>query len=96
MSLVRSDDYGQSKESAEVLLRTHETVRLDVDGFGSKIRDLHMVSQNMIAKEHFEQAVIISERQVKDKLILLSITCMSIYNINVVCCVGRVEIQIEI
>jgi hypothetical protein len=54
---------GQSKESAELLLRSHETLQLDVHGFESKIIELKKLSQDMIQNGHFEHALI-AERQV--------------------------------
>ena len=54
---------GQSDESAELLLRSHETLQLDVHGFESKINELKKLSQDMIQNGHFEH-VLIAERQV--------------------------------
>ena len=61
--LANSDDFGQSEDSAELLLRSHEALLLDVHGFETKITELQNLSEAMIQNEHPEFAVI-AERQV--------------------------------
>ena len=60
---AKSDDFGHSEDSAEILLRSHETLQLDVHGFESKIEELSRLSRDMIQNGHFEHALI-TERQV--------------------------------
>ena len=61
--LANSDDFGHSEGTAELLLRSHETLQLDVHGFESKINELKNRSLDMIQNGHFEH-VQVAERQV--------------------------------
>lgn len=61
--LANSDDFGQSENTAELLLRSHETLQLDVHGFETKIHELKTLSEEMIQNGHFEH-VLIAQRQV--------------------------------
>ena len=55
--LVASKDYGKDETKAEVLLKKHEAVELDIEGFGATITHLNEKAVIMINRRHFDRCV---------------------------------------
>ena len=55
--LVASKDYGKDETKAEVLLKKHEAVELDIEGFGATITHLNEKAVMMIDRGHFDRCV---------------------------------------
>lgn len=77
--LANSDDFGQSRDGAELLLRSHETLQLDVHGFESKIEEMESLSQGMIQNDHFERVSITEHQVLQNRSLLQSIQPGSIH-----------------
>ena len=55
--LVASKDYGKDETKAEVLLKKHEAVELDIEGFGATITHLNEKAMMMMERGHFDRCV---------------------------------------
>ena len=55
--LVASKDYGKDETKAEVLLKKHEAVELDIEGFSATITHLNEKAMLMIDRGHFDRCV---------------------------------------
>ena len=57
--LVSSRDYGKDEDSAEVLLKKHEAVELDIEGFSTTISNLADRAHAMTDRRHFDRCALI-------------------------------------
>ena len=57
--LVSSRDYGKDEDSAEVLLKKHEAVELDIEGFSTTISNLADRAHAMTDRRHFDRCAFI-------------------------------------
>lgn len=55
--LVASKDYGKDETKAEVLLKKHEAVELDIEGFGATITQLSEKAVIMMERGHYDRCV---------------------------------------
>lgn len=53
--LVASKDYGKDETKAEVLLKKHDAVELDFEGFGATITHLKEKAVMMMERGHFDR-----------------------------------------
>ena len=60
--LVASKDYGKDETKAEVLLKKHEAVELDIEGFSATITHLNEKAVMMIDRGHFDRCVCVRVR----------------------------------
>ena len=56
--LVASKDYGKDETKAEVLLKKHDAVELDFEGFGATITHLNEKAVMMMKRGHFDRCVV--------------------------------------
>ena len=79
-TLVALREYGKDEDSTQALIKKHEAIELEIEGYGTKIDELCTESQSLIEGEHFDRKVI-SEREVRtpsylhSKILLKSCLC---------------------
>ena len=66
MPRVASQDYGRDETSAQALLRKHESLELEMEGYKTKVNDLKTTCQHLLASAHFD-AEKIERRQVIER-----------------------------
>ena len=61
--LVAHSDYGKDEDNTQALIKKHEAVELDIEGYNTKVQELSGESQRLIDRGHFDSDTI-TERQV--------------------------------
>ena len=56
-------EYGKYKDSTRALIKKHEAIELEIEGYHAKIDELCNESQKLVEAGHFDSSVI-SEREV--------------------------------
>lgn len=64
-SLVALREYGKDEDSTQALIKKHEAIDLEIDGYKVKIDELRAESQRLVEAGHFDSEVII-EKEVRD------------------------------
>lgn len=64
-SLVALREYGKDEDSTQALIKKHEAIDLEIDGYKVKIDELCAESQRLVEAGHFDSKVII-EKEVRD------------------------------
>lgn len=62
-SLIVLQEYGKDEDSTQALIKKHEAIELDIEGYRVKIDELSSESQTLVEGGNFDSTVI-SERQV--------------------------------
>ena len=63
-SLVALREYGKDEDSTQALIKKHEAVELEIEGYGTKIDELRTESQRLLEGGHFDSKVI-AEKEVR-------------------------------
>lgn len=64
-------EYGKDEDSTQALIKKHEAIDLEIDGYKVKIDELCAESQRLVDAGHFDSKVII-EKEVRDLSLLIS------------------------
>ena len=56
-------EYGKDEDSTQALIKKHEAIELEIEGYHTKIDELCSESQKLVEAGHFDSSVI-SEREV--------------------------------
>ena len=62
-SLVALRDYGKDEDTTQALIKQHEAIELEIEGYQTKITELSAESQRLVEGGHFDSKVI-TEREV--------------------------------
>ena len=67
-SLVALREYGKDEDSTQALIKKHEAIELEIEGYEAKIEELQGESQRLIDGGHFDSETI-TEREVRSTFI---------------------------
>ena len=62
-SLVALRDYGKDEDSTQALIKKHEAIALEIEGYEAKIAELHTESERLVEVGHFDSETV-REREV--------------------------------
>ena len=63
-SLVALREYGKDEDSTQALIKKHEAIEFEIEGYGAKIGELCTESQSLVEGGHFDSKVI-AEKEVR-------------------------------
>ena len=66
-SLVALREYGKDEDSTQALIKKHEAIELEIEGYEAKIEELQGESQRLVDGGHFDSETI-TEREVRSTM----------------------------
>ena len=70
-SLVALQEYGKDEDSTQALIKKHEAIDLEIEGYKVKIEELCAESQRLVEGGHFDHKVI-TEREVSMETLIVT------------------------